>query len=89
MQGKWERQTHRHSCGENYRVGKIIVGSAYYSSTTRGDPLKYAVTIDLPGIKNPDDRYADIEPAKARLERAVAVWFRWIAEEKIADKETS
>lgn len=78
--GKWERQTHKYSDGENYRIGKIVVGSAFYSSTTRGDPAKYAVQIDLPGIRQPTDRYVNVEDAKARVERAVAVWFRWLDE---------
>ncbi len=82
MQGKWERQTGKHQSGENYRIGKVVVGAAFYSTTTRDDPLKYAVRLDLPGIKSPEDRYADIEPAKTRLERAVSTWFRWLEEEK-------
>lgn len=81
MTGTWEKQTGNYQHGENYRVGKVVVGSAFYKSTTRDDPLKYAVQIYLPGIKNPDDRYMDIEQAKARLERAVATWFRWLKEE--------
>jgi hypothetical protein len=80
MQGTWERQTGKYQQGENYRIGKVVVGSAFYSSTSRTDTLKYAVRLDLPGIKSPDDRYADIEPAKARLERAVATWFHWLGD---------
>lgn len=80
LHGKWERQAHKYSDGENYRVGKIVVGSAFYSSTTRGDPAKYAVQIELPGIRQPTDWYVNIEDAKARVERAVATWFRWLDE---------
>ncbi|MEZ2132495.1 MULTISPECIES: hypothetical protein [unclassified Sinorhizobium] len=84
LPGAWERQTGKHQLGENFRIGKVVVGAAFYSSTTRDDPLKYAVRVDLPGIKNPTDRYTNIEDAKARLERAVATWFRWLDERPTA-----
>ena len=78
MQGVWEKQTGKYQFGENYRVGKVVVGSAFYASTTQGDPLKYAVKIELPGIRQPTDRYTNLEDAKARLERAVNAWFSWL-----------
>ncbi|WP_065091482.1 hypothetical protein [Rhizobium leucaenae] len=80
MRGTWEKQTGKYQLGENYRIGKIIVGSAFYRSGSRDDPAKYAVEINLPGIKNPTDIYTNIDDAKNRLERAVAVWFKWLEE---------
>lgn len=80
MQGKWERQTHQYSYGENYRIGKVIVASAFYQSGSRNEPTKYVVRVDLPGIKSPTDLYTNIEDAKARAERAVATWFKWLGE---------
>lgn len=78
---KWEKQTGRHQLGEWLSVGKIVVGSAFYSGTkSRDDPRKYAVSITLPGIKNPEQHYETLDEAKARLERAVATWFKWAQE---------
>lgn len=83
MHGKWEVQTGKYQSGENYRIGKIVVGSAFYSgNTSKGDPLKYAVSIKLPGIKNPEERYPTMDEAKTRLERAVSVWFSWLDQEQ-------
>ncbi|MBD9542925.1 hypothetical protein IB276_26110 [Ensifer sp. ENS04] len=84
LPGQWERQTHQYSCGENYRIGKVIVGSAFYKSGPRDEPAKYALCINLPGIKSPEQLYTNIEDAKARLERVVATWFRWINERPTA-----
>lgn len=79
--GKWERQTGAYQFGENYRIGKVIVGCAFYDgSASRNDPAKYAIELYLPSIKRPSDTYTNIEDAKARLERAVATWFRWLDE---------
>jgi len=81
MKGVWEPQTGRHESGESYRIGKIIVGSAGYNGArSKGDPLAYRATIDLPGIalKKGTTAFATIEEAKARTEAAVATWFKWL-----------
>lgn len=81
MQGKWERRTGKYQTGENYRVGKIIVGyAAYYDFRSKGDPITYVCHCDLPGIKQAETKYATIEEAKARLERMVRAWFEWVQE---------
>lgn len=78
MEMKWDRQTGQYQHGEWLRVGKVIVGSVFYSGTRgRDDPRKYAVNIMLPGIKPPTDHYVTIDEAKARLEHMVATWFSW------------
>lgn len=80
VRGKWEQQTGNYQYGENYRIGKIIVASAFYRSGSRDAPAKYAVRLELPGIKNPSDLYTNLEDAKARAERAVSAWFKWLEE---------
>lgn len=80
--GIWEMQTGRHESGENYRIGKIVVGSAGYNGTrSKGDPLTHRAYLLLPGItmKDGTDRFPNMEEAKARLEAAVATWFRWLS----------
>lgn len=80
-QGRWVPQTQQYSSGEDYFIGKVQVGSAFYNSTgSRAEPNKYSAAILLPGIKQPAERYATLEQAKARLERAVAAWFGWLEE---------
>lgn len=78
MQGVWERQTGPYQNGENYRLGKVIVGSAFYASGSRDESAKYKCECLLPGIKRGDSRYTNIEDAKSRLERMVGAWFSWV-----------
>lgn len=78
MQGVWERQTGPYQNGENYRLGKVIVGSAFYASGSRDESAKFKCECLLPGIKQSDIRYTTIDEAKARLERMVAAWFSWV-----------
>lgn len=78
MEIEWEPQTGKYQRGEWARVGKVIVGSAYYSGMSGRDDLrKYACACDLPGIKQPSEHYVTIGEAKARLERMVRTWFSW------------
>lgn len=78
MHGRWEKQTGKYQMGENYRVGKVIVGTASYESGSRGDPAKYKCHCLLPGIRQADSKYTNLEDAKARLERMVGAWFSWL-----------
>jgi len=78
MEGKWEKQTGNYQWGENYRIGTVIVGRAQHISGSRGEPTKFGAYYDLPGIKSPADRFATIEEAKARVERGVSTWFKWL-----------
>jgi hypothetical protein len=78
MQGTWERQTGRFESGENYRVGKVVVASAGYDGmASKDEPNRYLARYALPGIKQPQERFATISEAKARVERGVAAWFEW------------
>lgn len=78
--GVWERQTGQYQWGESYRIGKVVVGRAQHVSGSRDEPPKFGAYYDLPGIKTPDDRYTNVEDAKARVERGVATWFKWLGE---------
>ena len=79
LKGKWERQTGQYQSGEDFKLGTVTVGAAFYSGTRgRDDPKKFAVRIYLPGIKQPEDHYETIERAKLRLERMVETWFGWV-----------
>ena len=79
MNGTWEKQTGRYASGENYRCGKIVVGSAVYSvACSKNDANKYDCHCLLPGIKQSGERYATLDEAKARLERMVTAWFTWV-----------
>lgn len=78
MRGKWVKDTRKYSFGEIYKIGRIPVGSAFFHGGSKGDADKYAVSLSLPGIKTPTDRYTNLEDAKARVERAVEVWFSWL-----------
>ena len=78
MKGKWEKQTGEYQWGEDYRIGKIIAGSAQHVSGSRDEPPKFGAFYFLPGIKTPNDRFTSIEDAKARVERGVSTWFKWL-----------
>jgi hypothetical protein len=78
MKGTWEKQTGKYEWGENYRIGKIIVGSAQHVSGSKGEPTKFGAFSLLPGIKKADSPYTSIEDAKARVERMTDAWFSWL-----------
>lgn len=86
-QGKWERQTGKYSWGENYRIGKIVVGRAEHVSGSRDEPTKFRAVFELPSMKQPEQRFTDIEEAKARVERGVASWFNWLEEDQTEVKK--
>lgn len=72
---KWEKDTREYTAGSILLLGKWNVGSAYYNSCrTKDDPLKYAATCSLPGIKKVLDYYATEQEAKDRVEVAVKYW---------------
>lgn len=79
---KWEKQTGKHQSGEWLRVGRVVVGSAFYNgATSKGDPLKYQASCLLPGIKQPAERYETPQAARERVESMVRAWLSWIEEE--------
>lgn len=80
---KWEKQTGKHQTGEWLRVGRVVIGSAFYDGTgPSGDPNKYAVDCLLPGIKRAADRYDTLDAAKERLERMARAWLSWIEQDQ-------
>lgn len=78
MIAKWERQTKPYQIGENYRLGRVVVGSAFHSWTSGEDePQEYGSRVELPGIKTKKKIHMTMEDAKMRVERAVGVWLGW------------
>ncbi|MCG7507102.1 hypothetical protein [Mesorhizobium retamae] len=77
--GKWVKQTGPYQNGENFVLGKVVVGAASYNGTrSRHDPKSYRASIELPGIKMKDGTtdFETLEEAKTRVEAAVATWFK-------------
>ena len=71
----WEHDNRQYTSGEILKLGKWIVGTAYYDSgRSRDDPCKYAAKCSLPGIKLNLGFFESSEEAKARVERAVNHW---------------
>lgn len=75
----WKKQTGKYESGDALSLGKVIVGTAHYSSLrSKDDPLAYKSTVLLPGIKSPEGSFATLEEAKAETERRVKVWLTWV-----------
>ena len=71
----WVRQTGRFQNGENLFLGRWKAGSVYYDGfVTKGDNRVHKVTCNLSGIKDVLGNYADVNEAKARLEKVVDMW---------------
>lgn len=52
MRGQWEKMTGAYELGEKYRIGKIVVASAFYDGgEPKGSKDKYRAATNLPGIK--------------------------------------
>lgn len=83
--GKWEKQTGKHQLGEWLRVGRVVVGDAGWYGGSKGETKNYGCRCMLPGIKQPEEKYATLDEAKARLERMVNTWFMWTAQEHNQD----
>lgn len=83
MQGIWERNTAKHSSGETYRIGKIVVGKWFNAIVSKGQPSLYRAMLDLPGLTMKPDTidHPTPEAARARVERAVATWFAWLEQQ--------
>ena len=79
MKLRWEKLTGQYQNGEACFLGRIRVGSAYYSSTrSKDDPLRYMAATELPNLKptHSPEPFASLEEAKARVEKAVASWLK-------------
>lgn len=76
----WSPNTASYGSGEIATIGRVKVGSVFWHGSSRNNPLVWRAAINLPGItlKEGTTDFADIEEAKARLERAVATWFAWL-----------
>ena len=71
---EWNRRNGQYTA---LNLGKWRVGSVYLDSMrSKDDPLVYAATCRLPGIKDDLGRYATELEAKQRVEGAVAHWLR-------------
>jgi hypothetical protein len=72
---KWEKDIREYTAGSILILGEWNVGSAYYNSfRAKDDPLKYAATCSLPGIKKVLGYYATEQEAKDRVEVTVKYW---------------
>lgn len=71
----WEDSKGRYVRGENYRLGKWVVGGWHHDATLpRGASDTYAVTCALPGIRAELGHRETAEAARALLEAAVQQW---------------
>ncbi len=80
MRGQWEKMTGAYELGEKYRIGKIVVASAFYDGgEPKGSKDKYRAATNLPGIKKPAGKYPTLEEAKERAEKLVEAWFGFLS----------
>jgi len=71
----WEKGTGRYVRGENYRLGKWLVGSWSDDTTLPNEAgARYSVTCFLPGIRSELGNCENKEAARALLETAVKKW---------------
>ena len=72
---KWKINTAQYASGEILFLGAWNVGGYHYDGCrSQDDPLKYAATCKLPGIKRLLGYFKTGEEAKAGAEKAVAHW---------------
>ena len=72
---EWKRDEAKYACGELLLLGAWNVGGIHYDSCrTRDDPLKYAATCKLPGIKGNLGHFKTDAEAKTAAEKAVENW---------------
>lgn len=72
---EWKRDTAKYSNGELLFLGAWHVGGMHYDSCcTRDDPLKYAATCRLPGIKASLGHFKTDAEARVSAEKAVTFW---------------
>ncbi len=72
---KWKRDTAKFSHGELLELGQWNVGEIHYDSfRTKDDPLKYAATCKLPGVKQMLGHFEKKEEAREKVEKVVKFW---------------
>ena len=72
---EWKRDEAKYACGELLLLGAWNVGGIHYDSCrSRDDPLKYAATCRLPGIKRNLGYFKTDAEAKIRAEKVVTHW---------------
>lgn len=72
---KWE--TKKVKFGPNPNVcylGKWHVGSVVWTKNTKGDPVTYAASTVLPGLKNSLGHFATEVEAMKKVEAAITYW---------------
>jgi len=73
----WEKIPRKHSYGEQYRLGKWIVGQWDLDSTrSHSEKARYAVECYLPGLRRLVGHRETVEEAKDLLEKAVVHWIK-------------
>jgi len=72
---EWKNNKAQYAYGKLLFLGAWNVGGIYYDSCrSKDDPLKYAATCRLPGIKGSLGHFKLEEEAKKAAENAVAHW---------------
>ena len=72
---EWKRDNAQYATGELLFLGAWNVGGYHYDSCRSiDDPLKYAATCKLPGIKGHLGNFKTDAEAKAKAEKAVTHW---------------
>lgn len=91
MKKEWKPTSAKYGSGEELWIGKIKVGSWFNPSVPKGSDTVYRASVDLPSInmKKGTTDFPNRELAKARVERAVDTWFKWLEEEPEIKTETA
>lgn len=71
----WEKCSGKYVSGENFRLGKWVVGGWHRDTTLpRGFAYNYAVTCSLPGMRSTLGHRHSPDSARELLETAVRQW---------------
>lgn len=71
---RWERSRRQFVVGHTAFLGVWAVGSAFYATVRRGDPMCWEATCQLPGVAARLGRFKSEDEARASVERAVESW---------------
>lgn len=82
MKKEWKPTRAKYGSGEELWIGKIKVGAWFNPTVSKSEATKYRTQILLPGItlKEGTIDWTTADAAKARVERVVDTWFKWLEE---------
>lgn len=74
----WKQNTSRYGASESLYCGVIELAVVFYNSCrSKDDPFHYAVTVNLPCLKNKGhEKHETKEKAKERAEQMVKGWLQ-------------